>query len=101
MTPTFSEWIKQYELFKESIRPVVSSNLPTEVTELERENQALPRLLSFAHEHEAMAALFYTRAKEGHLMLSQFKWALKDSAGVASTIKARGFAVGAALRRGM
>ncbi len=101
MTPTFSAWLVEYEAFKRAIKPIVSSKLPTEVSELEAENQAIPPLLSAALEHEAMAARFHEQAKAAHLLMAQFKWALRDSVGVAQNLKQRGYAVSAALRRGM
>ncbi len=95
----FVEWSKQYDEFKKSLQAVLTSDLPTEVPQLHAENQALPRLLVAAREHEAFGAYFYRQFKDlKQTQMAQVTWAQKDSAGLADAVKARMIAVSVAMR---
>ncbi len=96
----FIEWSKQYDAFKKVLKPILTKDLPTEAPQLSAENQALPKLLSAAHEHEALAAYFYRDFREKKQSLAQATWAQKDSSGVADAIKSRMIAVSVAMRPG-
>lgn len=95
---TFEAWLPSYDAFKRALAPIVTKELPDEVTELIRENQCLPRLSEAANSHKAMAAMYYQDYKEKKRPLAQVTWAKVDSDGVASTVKARMIAVSVAMR---
>lgn len=96
---SFTEWSAQYDAFKKVLRPIMTKDLPTEPGQLALENQALPALLAAAREHEAMGAYFERDFKDKkQTQMAQVTWAKKDSAGVADALKARSFAVFAAMR---
>lgn len=96
-SPNFSQWLAEYDKFKQSIKPILTTELSTEISELTAENQALPRFAFAAGEHKAMAAMFYAQLKETNLK-AQVIWAKTDSAGVLDAIKARSIAVSVAMR---
>lgn len=96
---SFPTWVKEYEAFKATMKPVLTVALPTEPGQLAYENQALPKFLNAANEHKALGAYYYQHYKDlKQKEMAQVVWAAKDSAGIADTVKARMIAVSVAMR---
>lgn len=92
-----TDWLTNYKAFKATAGAICSTDLPTEITELQAEKQTLPRLQWAAGNHAALAEQIYQQAREDKKPLALALWAREDSANALDAIKSRAISVGQAL----